>query len=77
MSNEKRNLLIGQGENLFQGGVWPSSRGGKPDPYSISQQRSLLLPVLERLATNAAETSRGLAPRGEIAAKFTVHCVFR
>lgn len=76
MIERKGNLLIGHGERLFQDGVWPQSRGGKPDPYTITGQRSLFTPVLHELATLASVRDKRLVPRGEIAAKLTIHPEF-
>lgn len=76
MSQRKGNLLIGRGERLFQDGVWPSSRGGKADPYSIAQQRSILTPVLRDLASTVSTRDKTLIPRGEVAAKISVHPEF-
>lgn len=76
MNTSKRNLLIGQGERLIQEGTWVQSGRPKPSPYTLEQQRSLFVPVLENLASEAARKSKTLAPRGEVAAKITVHPQF-
>jgi hypothetical protein len=76
MSDVRRSLLIGQGEKLFQDGDWPSSRGGKPNPYLISQQQSILTPVLNELALTAGMSKLDVAPRGEIAVKIAIHPEF-
>lgn len=76
MNTPRRNLLIGRGERLLQDGAWPSSGRPKPEPYSLEQQRSLFVPVLDRLAGLARETPPELTPRGEVAAKLTVHPQF-
>jgi hypothetical protein len=76
VNSRRRNLLIGRGEQLLQDGVWPSSGRTKPEPYSLEQQRSLFVPVLDRLASLARETQPTLTPRGEVAAKLTIHPQF-
>jgi hypothetical protein len=76
MNTPRRNLLIGQGERLFQDGVWPPPQGDKPEPYTRAQQQSALLPALAGLAEAAQMRSKALAPRGEIAAKITIHPQF-
>jgi len=76
MSDRKGNLLIGHGERLFQDGIWPQSGRPKPDPYNIAEQRSLFTPVLHELATVASTRTKRLAPRGEVAAKLTIHPEF-
>ena len=76
MNPSRRNLLIGKGERLFQDGEWPGTRGGKPDPYNINAQRSILTPVLNELSETARSRDRKLAPRGEVAAKITIHPEF-
>lgn len=76
MNTPRRNLLIGRGERLLQDGAWTSSGRTKPEPYNLEQQRSLFVPVLERLVGLARETDRSLTPRGEVAAKLTIHPQF-
>lgn|GEM_PF-140407 len=76
MNTPRRNLLIGQGERLFQDGAWPTKPETKPDPYTIEQQRATLLPSLAELVRTATTRSRELAPRGEVAAKLTIHPEF-
>lgn len=76
MNTPRRNLIIGQGERLFQDGVWPPPQGDKPEPYTRTQQQSALLPTLARLAETARTRSARSAPRGEIAAKITIHPQF-
>lgn len=76
MNTPRRNLLIGHGERLLQDGAWPTSGRTKPEPYSLEQQRSLFVPVLDRLASLARETEQSLMPRGEVAAKLTIHPQF-
>ncbi|MHC1654114.1 S8 family peptidase [Stenotrophomonas maltophilia] len=76
MAEQKRNLLIGKGERLFEDGKWPPGRGGKPAPYSLEQQRSLFTPTLLDLAKRATQAPMSIAPRNEIAAKITIHPEF-
>lgn len=76
MAAPRRNLLIGKGERLFEDGKWPSSRGGKASPYTLEQQRSLFIPTLVDLVNRAAELPAEIAPRGEVAAKITIHPEF-
>ncbi len=76
MNTPRRNLLIGRGERLLQDSDWPSGGRPKPEPYSLAQQRSLLVPVLERMAALAQDTPSNLMPRGEVAAKLTLHPQF-
>jgi len=76
VNTPRRNLLIGRGERLLQDGIWPTSGRTKPEPYSLEQQRSLFVPVLDRLARLARETQSSLMPRGEVAAKLTIHPQF-
>ncbi|WP_242890210.1 S8 family peptidase [Stenotrophomonas maltophilia] len=76
MAEQRRNLLIGRGERLFEDGKWPPGRGGKPAPYSLEQQRSLFTPTLNELAARATQTPLTIAPRNEIAAKITIHPEF-
>lgn len=76
MSIRGRNLLIGHGERLLQDGEWKGSGRTKPEPYTIIQQRSVLAPVLASLTEAARSARQQLAPRGEIAAKITIHPQF-
>lgn len=76
MATSRGNLLIGKGERLFEDGKWPPGRGGKPAPYTLDQQRSLFLPTLNELSVRAKEAPPALAPRGELAAKLTIHPEF-
>lgn len=76
MSARRGNLLIGRGERLFQDGEWKGSSRKKPDAYTIDHQRSFLAPVLDGLAESAQHQERRLAPRGEVAAKITIHPEF-
>lgn len=76
MSFRQGNLLIGQGERLLQDGEWKGSSRKKPEAYTIDHQRSFFLPVLDNLAASARLRERRLAPRGEIAAKITIHPEF-
>lgn len=76
MNTPRRNLLIGRGERLIQDGVWTQSGRPKPEPYTLEQQRSLLVPILDRLSSVAQQTAPEVAPRGEIAAKLTIHPQF-
>lgn len=76
MNTPRRNLLIGQGERLIQDGTWVSGGSIKPVPYTLEQQRSLFVPVLDGLADDARRRSSKLAPRGEVAAKITMHPQF-
>jgi len=76
MNARRGNLLIGQGERLFQDGEWKGSSRRKPDAYTFDHQRSFLSPVLDVLAESARSQERRLAPRGEVAAKITIHPEF-
>lgn len=76
MNVRRGNLLIGQGERLFQDGEWKGSSRKKPDAYTIDHQRSFFTPVLAVLAESARHQEQRLAPRGEVAAKITIHPEF-
>lgn len=76
MQGSFRNLLIGRGERLIVDGEWKGGGGGKPEPYSLGQQQTALHPALTWLAERARAAKPQLAPRGEIAAKITLHPEF-
>lgn len=76
MNTPRRNLLIGQGERLIHDGTWATGGSKKPEPYTLEQQRSLFMPVLDGLVDDARRRSSRLAPRGEVAAKLTIHPQF-
>ncbi|MCE1194296.1 MAG: S8 family serine peptidase [Acidovorax sp.] len=76
MAEPTGNILIGQGEKLIENGDWSGSTRPKPLPYAIEHQRSLFGPTLDKLAQTALHQDPKLAPRREIAAKFTIHPEF-
>lgn len=73
---DKKNFILGAGEQLVQPMPPPPRQGGNPQPYTPDEARKRLAPKLRETAMSFRRVPELALPNGEAVAKLTLHPQF-